>query len=52
MPSGATEYVPEITTPGTPQCYGVSKHCNRTLLDSVWSKLSLTELPLLFRLIS
>ena len=30
--------VPQITMPGTPQCYGVSKHCNHTLLDSVWSK--------------
>ena len=34
--------------PGIPQHNGVSKHCNRTLLDMVQSMMSLTDLPLLF----
>ena len=40
--------VSQLTPPGTPQCYGVSKHHNRTLLDIVQSMMSLTDLPLLF----
>ena len=34
--------------PGTPQLNGVSKRHNRTLLDTVRSMMSLTDLPLLF----
>ena len=44
--------VQQITMPGTPQYVDVSKRCNHTLLDIVWSKLSLTELPLLFRVVN
>ena len=40
--------VSQLTPPGTPQRYGVSKHRNRTLLDIVRSMMSLTDLPLLF----
>ena len=40
--------VSQLTPPGTPQCYGVSKHRNHTLLDIVRSMMSLTDLPLLF----
>ena len=40
--------VSQLTPPGTPQCYGVSKHRNYTLLDIVRSMMSLTDLPLLF----
>ena len=39
--------VSQLTPPGTPQRYGVSKHRNRTLLDMVRSMMSLTDLPLL-----
>ena len=40
--------VSQLTPPGTPQCYGVSKRRNRTLLDMVRSMMSLTDLPLSF----
>ena len=40
--------VSQLTPPGTPQRYGVSKHRNRTLLDMVRSMMSLTDLPLSF----
>jgi transposase InsO family protein len=40
--------VSQLTPPGTPQHNGVSKHCNRTLLDMVRSMMSLTDLPLSF----
>ena len=42
------EIVSLVTPPGTPQCNGVSEHCNRTLLDMVRSTMSLTDLPLSF----
>ena len=38
--------VSQLTPPGTPQHYGVSKHRNHTLLDIVRSMMSLTDLPL------
>ena len=40
--------VSQLTPPGTPQHYGVSERCNRTLLDMVRSMMSLTDLPLSF----
>ena len=40
--------VSQLTPPGTPQRNGVSERCNSTLLDMVWSMMSLTDLPLLF----
>ena len=40
--------VSQLTPPGTPPCYGVSEHCNRTLLDIVQSMISLIGLPLSF----
>ena len=40
--------VSQLTPPGTPQCYGVSEHRNRTLLDMVRSMMSLIDLPLSF----
>ena len=40
--------VSQLMPPGTPQCYGVSEHRNRTLLDMVRSMMSLTDLPLSF----
>src|SRR5664279_3486147 len=40
--------VSQLTTPGTPQRNGVSERRNRTLLDMVWSMMSLTDLPLSF----
>ena len=40
--------VSQLTPPGTPQHYGVSKRRSRTLLDMVRSMMSLTDLPLLF----
>ena len=40
------EIVSLLTPPGTPQCNGVSKRCNSTLLDMVRSMMSLTDLPL------
>ena len=42
------EIVSLLTPPGTPQCNGVSKHRNRTLLDMVRYMMSLTDLPLSF----
>ena len=42
------EIVSLLTPPGTPQCNGVSKRHNRTLLDMVRSMMSLTDLPLSF----
>ena len=42
------EIVSLLTPPGTPQCNGVSKYHNRTLLDMVRSMMSLTNLPLSF----
>ena len=42
------EIVSLLTPPGTPQCNGVSKHRNRTLLDMVQYMTSLTDLPLSF----
>ena len=42
------EIVSLLTTPGTPQCNGVSERRNRTLLDMVRSMMSLTDLPLSF----
>ena len=42
------EIVSLLTPPGTPQCNGVSKRRNRTLLDMVRSMMSLTDLPLSF----
>ena len=42
------EIVSQLTPPETPQCNGVSEHRNRTLLDMVRSKMSLTNLPLSF----
>ena len=42
------EIVSLLTPPGTPQCNGVSEHCNRTLLDMVRYMMSLTDLPLSF----
>ena len=33
--------VSQLTPPGTPQRYGVSERCNRTLLDMVRSMMSL-----------
>ena len=40
--------VSQLTPPGTPQRYGVSKRRNRTLLDMVRSMMSLIDLPLSF----
>ena len=40
--------VSQLTPPGTSQCYGVSEHRNRTLLDMMRSMMSLTDLPLSF----
>ena len=40
--------VPQLTPAGTPQRNGVSKRRNRTLLDSVRSMMSLTDLPVSF----
>src|SRR5215216_103322 len=40
--------VSQLTPPGTPQRNDVSEHRNRTLLDMVWSVMSLTDLPLSF----
>ena len=40
--------VSQLTPPGTPQRNGVSKRCNRILLDMVRSMMSLTDLPLSF----
>ena len=37
-----------LTPPGTPQCNGVSKRRNRTLLNMVRSMVSFTDLPLSF----
>ena len=42
------EIVSLLTPPGTPQCNGVSKHRNCTLLDIVRYMMSLTDLPLTF----
>ena len=42
------EIVSLLTPPGTPQCNGVSKRRNRTLLDMVRSMMFLTDLPLSF----
>ena len=42
------EIVSQLTPPGTPQCNGVSKRRNRTLLDMVRSMMSLIGLPLSF----
>ena len=42
------EIVSLLTPPGTPQCNGVSKRHNRTLLDMGRSMMSLTDLPLSF----
>ena len=42
------EIVSLLTPLGTPQCNGVSKHRNRSLLDMVRSMMSLTDLPLSF----
>ena len=42
------EIVSLLTPPRTPQCNGVSKRRNRTLLDMVRSTMSLTNLPLSF----
>ena len=41
---GLVEIGPEIIMPGTPQCVDVYECYNHTVLDTVWSKLSLTEL--------
>ena len=40
--------VSQLTPPGTPQRNGVSEHRNHTLLDTVRSMMSLTNLPLSF----
>src|SRR6266496_2613738 len=40
--------VSQLTPPRTPQRNGVSEHRNRTLLDTVQSMMSLTDLPLSF----
>jgi hypothetical protein len=40
--------VSQLTPAGTPQRNGVSEHRNHTLLDMVWSMMSLTDLPLSF----
>ena len=40
--------VSQLTSPGTPQRYGVSECHNRTLLDIVQSMMYLTDLPLSF----
>mgnify|MGYP005830673695 CR=1 FL=1 len=40
--------VSQLTPPGTPQCNGVSERCNCTLLAMVHSRMSFTNLPLLF----
>jgi len=40
--------VPQLTPAGTPQRNGVSERRNRTLLDSVRSMMSLTDLPVSF----
>ena len=42
------EIVSQLTPPRTPQRNGVSERRNRTLLDMVRSKMSLTDLPLSF----
>ena len=42
------EIVSLLTSPGTPQCNGVSERHNRTLLDMVRSMMSLSNLPLSF----
>ena len=42
--------VSKLMPPGTPRRYGVSEHCNRTLLDMVRSMMFLTDLPILFLL--
>ena len=42
------EIVSLLTTPGTPQCNGVSERRNRTLLDMVRSMMSITDLSLSF----
>ena len=41
---GLVEIGPQITMPGTPQWVDVYERCNRTVLDIVWSELSLIEL--------
>jgi hypothetical protein len=40
--------VSQLTPAGMPQRNGVSECRNRTLLDMVWSMMSLTDLPLSF----
>jgi hypothetical protein len=40
--------VSQLTPDGTSQQNGVSEHRNHTLLDMVWSMMSLTNLPLSF----
>ena len=40
--------VSQLTPPGTPQCNGVSKRRNHTLLDMVRYMMSLADLPLSF----
>ena len=40
--------VPQLTPAGTPQCNGVSERRNHTLLDSVRSMMSHTDLPVSF----
>jgi transposase InsO family protein len=40
--------VPQCTPAGTPQCNGVSERRNRTLLDSVRSMMSLSDLSIMF----
>jgi hypothetical protein len=40
--------VSQLTPTGTPQRNGVSKHHNCTLLDMVWSMMSIINLPLSF----
>ena len=44
LANGLVEIGPWIIMSGTPQCVDVYERCNRSVLDTVWSKLSLTKL--------
>ena len=48
LQSKQCEIVSLLMPLGTPRCYGVSEHRNRTLLDMVQSMMSLIDLPLTF----
>jgi len=44
LANGLVEIGPQITMHGTSQYVDVYERCNRTVLDTVWSELSLAEL--------